>query len=322
MLARAAGATAAMDEHLRVLRHVGVDDEAEIGEVEPARGDVGGDAHPSAAIAQRLERLIAFALRQLAGERDGREPALVQIRGEMRDAVTGGAEHECAGCVVEQQQIDDREIAFARHDLDGAILDVAVEIVRAVRAAVGPEYPVLAKMNLRDGFPGGLEVDDAVEVARALEREGIGGLVLSGGFVSRSSLYMLRGDVPLREMLAVQDRLVRKIGLWLFGSLLVQAYPYEETFFLEEARHVRAAVRVPLVLLGGIKSRSGLSRAMADGFDLAGMGRALLHDAALPRRLERGEVERSGCVPCNRCIAQMDVGGVRCVRSDLPHVAH
>jgi len=197
-----------------------------------------------------------------------------------------------------------------------------VEIVRAVRAAVGPEYPVLAKMNLRDGFPGGLEVDDAVEVARALEREGIGGLVLSGGFVSRSSLYMLRGDVPLRDMLAVQDRMVRKVGLWLFGSLLVQAYPYEETFFLEEARRVRAAVRVPLVLLGGIKSRAGLSRAMADGFDLAGMGRALLHDAALPRRLERGEVERSGCVPCNRCIAQMDVGGVRCVRSDLPHVAH
>ena len=198
----------------------------------------------------------------------------------------------------------------------------AVEIVRAVRAAVGDEFPVLAKMNLRDGFPGGLEVDDAVEVARALEREGIGGLALSGGFVSRSSLYMLRGDVPLRDMLAVQDRLVRKVGLWLFGSLLVQAYPYEETFFLEDARRIRAAVRVPLLLLGGIKSRAGLERVMADGFELAGMGRALLHDATLPRRLERGEVERSGCVPCNRCIAQMDVGGVRCVRSDLPHVAH
>lgn len=197
----------------------------------------------------------------------------------------------------------------------------AVEIVRAVRAAVGDDFPVLVKMNLRDGFPGGLEVDDAVEVARALEREGVGGLVLSGGFVSRTPLYMLRGDVPLRDMLAVQDRLVRKVGLWLFGSLLVQAYPYEETFFLEDARRVRAAVRVPLVLLGGIKSRAGLTRAMADGFELAGMGRALLHDATLPRRLERGEVERSGCVPCNRCIAEMDRGGVRCVRGDLPHVA-
>jgi 2,4-dienoyl-CoA reductase-like NADH-dependent reductase (Old Yellow Enzyme family) len=50
------------------------------------------------------------------------------------------------------------------------------------------------------------------------------------------------------------------------------------------------------------------------------MARALLHDATLPRRLERGEVERSGCIPCNRCIAEMDRGGVRCVRSAAPHI--
>ncbi len=60
---------------------------------------------------------------------------------------------------------------------------------------------------------------------------------------------------------------------------------------------------------------------MAEGFELAGMARALLHDATLPRRLERGEVARSGCIPCNRCIAEMDRGGVRCVRSSAPHVA-
>lgn len=200
-------------------------------------------------------------------------------------------------------------------------LRFALEIVRAVREAVGGEFPVLAKMNLRDGFPGGLELDEAVEVARALERAGISALVLSGGFVSRTPLYMLRGNVPLRDMMAVQDRWVRKVGLYLFGSLLVQAYPYEATFFLEDACRVRAAVGLPLVLLGGIASREAVARAMAEGFELAGMARALLHDATLPRRLERGEVERSGCIPCNRCIAEMDRGGVRCVRSDAPHVA-
>ena len=197
----------------------------------------------------------------------------------------------------------------------------AIEIVRAVRAAVGPEFPVLAKVNLRDGFPGGLEIDEAVEVARALEREGMTGLVLSGGFVGRTPLYMLRGDVPFRDMAAAENRWVRKVGLYLFGRLLVQQYPWEETFFLEAARRMRAAVRLPLVLLGGIVSRATVARAMTEGFDLAGMARALLHDATLPRRLERGEVERSGCIPCNRCIAEMDRGGVRCVRSSAPHIA-
>jgi len=192
---------------------------------------------------------------------------------------------------------------------------LGVEILRAGRAEVGDTFPVLLKVNLRDGFPGGLEVDEAVEAGRRLEAEGASALVLSGGFVSRTPLYMLRGDVPLRQMMAVQDRWWAKAGLFLFGRLLVEAYPYEEAFFLPEARRMREAVRLPLVLLGGIKSAATLERAMQGGFEFAGMARALLHDPALPRRLERGELAASGCVPCNECIAEMDRGGVRCTRA-------
>jgi 2,4-dienoyl-CoA reductase-like NADH-dependent reductase (Old Yellow Enzyme family) len=192
---------------------------------------------------------------------------------------------------------------------------LAVEVLRAVRAAVGPGFPVLLKVNLRDGFPGGLEVEESIEVARRLETEGATGLVLSGGFVSRTPLFMLRGEVPVRQMVAVQDRWWAKAGLALFGRLLVQAYPYQEGFFLEEARRMRAAVRLPLVLLGGVKSMAVIDRALEQGFELVGMGRALLHDPALPGKMERGEVSASACVPCNECIAEMDRGGVRCTRS-------
>ena len=126
-----------------------------------------------------------------------------------------------------------------RTDRWGGILEnrsrLAVEILRGVRAAVGPGFPVLLKVNLRDGFRGGLELDESIEVARRLEAEGATGLVLSGGFVSRTPLYMLRGDVPVRQMVAAQDRWWAKAGLTLFGRLLVQAYPYREGFFLEEA---------------------------------------------------------------------------------------
>jgi len=206
-----------------------------------------------------------------------------------------------------------------RTDRWGGILEnrsrLAVEILRGVRAAVGPGFPVLLKVNLRDGFQGGLELDESIEVARRLEAEGATGLVLSGGFVSRTPLYMLRGDVPVRQMVAAQDRWWAKAGLTLFGRLLVQAYPYREGFFLEEARRMRAAVRLPLVLLGGVKSMAVIDRALEDGFELVGMGRALLHDPALPRKLERGTASASACVPCNECIAEMDRGGVRCTRA-------
>jgi 2,4-dienoyl-CoA reductase-like NADH-dependent reductase (Old Yellow Enzyme family) len=192
---------------------------------------------------------------------------------------------------------------------------LAVEILRAARAAVGPDFPLLLKVNLRDGFPGGLELDESVEVARLLEAEGATALVLSCGFVSRTPLLMLRGEVPVARMAANQEAWHARVGLTLFGRLLVQAWPWEEAFLLEEARRVRAAVRLPLVLLGGLKSLPAIDRALGAGFELVGMGRALLHDPELPRRLERGETTASGCVPCNECIPEMDRGGVRCTRN-------
>lgn len=76
---------------------------------------------------------------------------------------------------------------------------------------------------------------------------------------------------------------------------------------------MRKAVRVPLVLLGGLLSLENLDRAMDEGFDFIAMGRALIADPDLVRRLERGEVTRSRCTSCNRCVAEMDRGGVRCV---------
>ncbi len=191
---------------------------------------------------------------------------------------------------------------------------LAVEVLRAARAAVGPDYPLLAKVNLDDGFPGGLELPEAIEVARILEAEGASALVLSCGFVSRAPLHMLRGEVPVARMAANQEAWHARLGLTLFGRLLVPAEPFTEGFLLADALRVRAAVRLPLVLLGGVKSLEVIERALTSGIDLVGMGRALLHDPTLPRRMERGEAAASGCVPCNECIPEMDRGGVRCTR--------
>jgi 2,4-dienoyl-CoA reductase-like NADH-dependent reductase (Old Yellow Enzyme family) len=190
------------------------------------------------------------------------------------------------------------------------------EVIHHVRELVGPGFPVLAKTNLRDGFAGGLEIDEAVQIAERFEQDGASGLVLSGGFVSKAPLYMLRGDVPVREMASVQESWVSRVGLRLFGRLFVQRYPYEELFFLDAARRVRSAVDLPLVLVGGVRSLEGMRTAMAEGFDLVALGRALIREPDLVRRLERGEAVESTCEPCNKCIVEMDRGGVRCALDD------
>jgi 2,4-dienoyl-CoA reductase-like NADH-dependent reductase (Old Yellow Enzyme family) len=194
----------------------------------------------------------------------------------------------------------------------------ALSVVERVRAALPPEMPVLAKVNLRDGFRGGLELDESVQVARELEKLGTDALVLSGGFVSRNPFYLFRGERPLRQMIAVEKSWAQKVALAVFGPMLIHAYPFEPLYFLPMAREIRRAVRMPLVLLGGVKSRDDLDTAMREGFELCAMGRALIHDPALIAKYAAGSARESECVPCNQCVAEMDrAGGVCC-----PKVVH
>lgn len=208
-----------------------------------------------------------------------------------------------------------------RDDYGGSLrnrLRLPLRVIDAVRAAVGPDVPVLAKTNLSDGFSGGLEIDESVEIARALESAGVDAIVPSGGFTSKSPLYLLRGGRPLHRMIEVETSVAQRAALRLFGPIVVRKVPYEEAFFREQARRLREAVEMPVALLGGVHSASALDQAMADGFDLVVLGRPLIYDPAFVDRIRRGEIAGSGCDHCNECIAEMDAGGVRCVRPEAP----
>ncbi|MCB9701852.1 MAG: NADH:flavin oxidoreductase [Myxococcales bacterium] len=197
-------------------------------------------------------------------------------------------------------------------------LRMPLAVVAATREAIGEAMPIVVKMNLRDGFRGGLEIDEAVAIARALEAAGVDLLVLSGGYTSKTPLFLLRGGRPLADMIAVEPSAAQRWALRLFGPLVVRRYPFEECFLRELALQVRAAVKMPLALLGGLVSRANLEAAAADGFEFVAMARALIADPDLVVRMRRGEIERTRCDNCNRCIALMDAGGVRCALDEPP----
>jgi 2,4-dienoyl-CoA reductase-like NADH-dependent reductase (Old Yellow Enzyme family) len=190
---------------------------------------------------------------------------------------------------------------------------LSLEVLARVRQVVGAGFPVLCKTNLRDGFRGGLELPDAVALARLLEAAGADALVLSGGFTSKTPFYLFRGRRPLAEMIDAEKSRLQKLALRFFGRNVIREYPFEEMFFLPQAREVRRAVQMPLVLLGGIVSRANVDSALAEGFDFVAMGRALIADPDLIRRMERDPGARTRCTHCNVCVAEMDLGGVRCV---------
>jgi 2,4-dienoyl-CoA reductase-like NADH-dependent reductase (Old Yellow Enzyme family) len=187
-------------------------------------------------------------------------------------------------------------------------------VLRAVRDAVGPAVAVYAKLNMEDGFRGGLRLDEGIEVARWLEADAVvDALQLTGGHTTKTPFFLLRGDVPLRDMIRNQDHWLRALVLRVLGRRLLRAYPFEEAFFLPLARRFRAALRLPLMLLGGITRLDTMEAALAEGFQFIALGRALIRDPDLVRRLASGELTASRCIPCNRCVIEMERGGTRCV---------
>jgi 2,4-dienoyl-CoA reductase-like NADH-dependent reductase (Old Yellow Enzyme family) len=193
------------------------------------------------------------------------------------------------------------------------------QVLSAVRNAAGGRAAVYAKLNMEDGFRGGLTVDDALQVAAWFAADGsVDALQLTGGHTTRTPFFLMRGTVPLREMIQSQRHWLRRLGMQVFGRALIRTYPFEEAFFLPLARRFRAALSLPLMLLGGITRLDTMQNAIAEGFDFIALGRALIRDPDLVQRLQSGELTASRCIPCNQCVVEMERGGTRCVRREPP----
>jgi 2,4-dienoyl-CoA reductase-like NADH-dependent reductase (Old Yellow Enzyme family) len=188
-----------------------------------------------------------------------------------------------------------------------------LEVIDSVRKAIGEDVPVLSKINLSDGFIGGLEISETVEIAKRLEQAGMDALVLSGGFTSKTPFYLMRGDVPLREMIRAEKQIQHKAAFAVFGRIIIGKYKFSENFFMPLALKIRQAVKMPLVYLGGVISAEGVEQVFADGFDMVAMGRALIHDPDFVLKIKADLQHVSLCNHCNICVAEMDRGGIRCV---------
>lgn len=173
-----------------------------------------------------------------------------------------------------------------------------------VMKAAGSDMGVLVKTNMRDGFKGGMEIEDCLEVAKELERLGAHALVLSGGFVSKAPMYVMRGEMPIYSMTYYMKQLWLKFGVRMVGKYMIPKVPFRELYFLEDALRFRRELNCKLVYVGGVVSRSNIDRVLDEGFDFVQMGRALLNEPDFVNNLREGS-ERCGCDHVNYCIARM-----------------
>jgi 2,4-dienoyl-CoA reductase-like NADH-dependent reductase (Old Yellow Enzyme family) len=163
-----------------------------------------------------------------------------------------------------------------------------METYRRVRTKVGDDYPVLVKLNAADFLDGGIEIDESVQIAKALSAEGIDAIEISG---SMFESYKGKGTARTR---------IRK--------------PEQEAYFLPYAERIKKAVGdVPVILVGGIRSVSVMERIISEGnADFISMSRPLIREPDLPDRIRDGK-QKADCISCNGCMSsRVDV--IRCVQ--------
>ncbi len=121
-----------------------------------------------------------------------------------------------------------------------------VEIIRAIRAAAGKEYPISIRLGGCDYQDGGSTIQDCVEACRIFEKEGVDLLNLSGGMCG-----IMRPD-----------------------------HRREPGFFRDMSVAVKKEISVPVLLTGGITKVSEAEELLKDGAaDLIGVGRAAFKNA-------------------------------------------
>lgn len=179
-------------------------------------------------------------------------------------------------------------------------------VMDEVMKAAGNETAVLVKMNMRDGFKGGMDIDESLQVAKRLVDDGAQALVLSGGFVSKAPMYVMRGTMPVKTMTHYMTCWWLKWGVRMAGKMMIPTVPFKEAYFLEDALRFRKEItQIPLVYVGGLVAREKIDEVLNDGFEFVQMGRALLNEPGFVNRMKAESMARCNCKHSNYCIARM-----------------
>ena len=206
-----------------------------------------------------------------------------------------------------------------RHDEYGGSLQNRMrfmqQVITKVMEVAGNDMAVVVKTNMYDGFRSGMQVPEGIEVAKELERLGVHALVLTAGFVSKAPMEVMHGAMPLKTMTHYMNPWRfwwLKIGVRLFGRIMVPTVPFKEAYFLDTAKQFRKELKMPLIYVGGLVSKEKMEEALGEGFVALQMARALVNDTNFVNKLRSGETTRSACKHSNYCIGRMYTLEMKC----------
>lgn len=163
-----------------------------------------------------------------------------------------------------------------------------MEILQNIRAKTGRDFPVTAKLNSEDFTDGGFNLPEMVTVSKMLEAEGIDAIEMSGGVLGSEE------KSPVRKGLVKSEK--------------------DEVYYRDSAITFKQQLKVPLILVGGIRSFQVAEHLADSGMaDYIALSRPLIREPNLVKRWQSGNTGKATCLSCNKCFLPMMRGeGVSC----------
>ena len=163
-----------------------------------------------------------------------------------------------------------------RTDKYGGSLDnrcrFLLELVDAVRKAVGRELALTVKYSIDEYIEGGIDVKTSQIIAQKLEAAGVDGISISAG---------------------------------LYGSKITAVPPYyfPRGTLLPLAEAIKEVVNIPVLAVGRLDEPELAEQVLKDGkADFIGLGRAVIADPDWPQKVASGQLDEiRKCIACNEC---------------------
>ena len=160
------------------------------------------------------------------------------------------------------------------------------DIVKRARDIVGPNYPIMIKMNCDDFIPGGLEKEEALRVARVIFQAGIDCIEVTGGTNSESPLNIAAMRINKEE---------------------------KEAYFKSYAEALKQQIAIPIMLVGGLRTPRVMEKIISEGIaDFISMCRPFIREPGLIKRWKEGDPEKAKCISCNMCGLHVFKRSLRC----------
>lgn len=193
---------------------------------------------------------------------------------------------------------------------------IVKEIMERAREKVG-YYPIIAKINGCEKSKDGITLDEAVLIAKYLEKSRCDGIEVSCG-IAEEGFMALRGDFPF-DMIAKHNHLMKRIPKILYPvvkPVLKHSFASPEPRYLynvNSAKKIKENVKIPVIVVGGIRKLEDIEEIINnEKSDFVSMSRPFIIEPNIVKKFMEGKHQQSKCINCNYCQIGIERNPLKC----------